>query len=379
MSTQTPKKKKTGWKTFWRIARRTLLVLVTIVLAVAIAAVLFLNAIFNGPSESARNTLTMSMLESSGMKWFPGLFIGQDTVNQIANGGSEEFEELPDSISDNSLIKIDSTSSLGGNTDEWKDHPDGIRIEEFAGATYTAHIMIIRDPSQVYMATSPLPFSETTDGLRINQAMEQEGAIAAINGGSFIDNKSSGIPQGLVISKGDVVWNQGRFNPNSTATENLDGFVGFNQDNILVVAEKMTKSQSQELGIRDGCGFGPVLILNGQVNERAYNANSGYNPRTAIGQRADGAIIFLCIDGRQAGSLGGSYRDIIDIMVKYGAVNACNLDGGSSTLMLYRDTYGLYGEAGEVQMINNYSLLQEQPRKMPTFFMVRPAESSKEG
>ena len=112
--------------------------------------------------------------------------------------------------------------------------------------------------------------------------------------------------------------------------------------------------------------------MNGAINDAVYNANSGYNPRTAIGQRADGSVILLCIDGRQAGSLGGTYADIINIMVEFGAVNACNLDGGSSTVMLYRDAYGRYGEAGQVQMINNYSLLQEKPRRMPTFIMVRP-------
>jgi len=61
--------------------------------------------------------------------------------------------------------------------------------------------------------------------------------------------------------------------------------------------------------------------------------------------------------------------------VEYGAVNACNLDGGSSSVMLYKDAQGRYGEAGEIVMINNYSLLQEAPRRMPTFFMVRPSES----
>jgi exopolysaccharide biosynthesis protein len=109
------------------------------------------------------------------------------------------------------------------------------------------------------------------------------------------------------------------------------------------------------------------------INEEAYNSASGYNPRTAIGQRSDGAVIFVCIDGRQTSSLGGSYADIINIMVEYGAVNACNMDGGSSSVMLYRDTYGRYGAAGEVQMINNYSLLQSQPRRMPNYWMVRAA------
>ena len=130
--------------------------------------------------------------------------------------------------------------------------------------------------------------------------------------------------------------------------------------------------QAMELGIRDGCCFGPVLVMDGAINEEAYNSNSGFNPRTAIGQRSDGTVLFVCIDGRQAGSLGGTYKDIIDIMTEYGAVNACNLDGGSSTVMLYKDTCGKMGEKDEVHMINNYSLLQEEPRRMPTFFMVRP-------
>ena len=110
-------------------------------------------------------------------------------------------------------------------------------------------------------------------------------------------------------------------------------------------------------------------------------SGGGVNPRTVIGQRADGAVIFLAIDGRQAGSLGGSYADIIDIMQEFGAVNACNLDGGSSTVMLYRDQFGRYdGDThrqrfeDNVVMINTYPLLQTEPRRMPTFFMVRPAK-----
>ena len=84
-------------------------------------------------------------------------------------------------------------------------------------------------------------------------------------------------------------------------------------------------------------------------------------------------MIFVCIDGRQAGSLGGTYADIINIMQEYGAVNACNMDGGSSSVMMYRDTYGKLGTAGETVMVNNYSLLQSQPRRMPNFWMVRAA------
>ncbi len=367
------RKKKSGKQLAFCILRRVLLVIFTIVVVAVVALALLLNTIFHGPSETARNTLTMSLLEASATKWVPGLFIGQDKVEQIKNGGDQLYEDLPDDVTDNTLIQIDTDNLITGNTDEWKDHPDGIRIEEIQGATYTAHVMIVRDPSRVYLATSRLPFSKDVPGQRITNAIEKEGAIAAINAGAFYDNGTSSsvvgsVPEGLVVSNGEIVWTQNEsYSPN--------GFVGFNQDNVLVVAKTMTVDKARELNIRDGCSFGPVLIMNGVVNEKEYNDPSGYNPRTCIGQRGDGAVIFLCIDGRQAGSLGGSYRDAIDIMVKYGAVNACNLDGGSSSVMLYRDTYGLYGEAGQVQMINNYSLLQEQPRRMPTFYMVRPGEN----
>ena len=117
-----------------------------------------------------------------------------------------------------------------------------------------------------------------------------------------------------------------------------------------------------------------MLIVNGEVNLEAYNNKSGFNPRTAIGQRADGAVIFVCIDGRQAGSLGGTYADIINIMQEYGAVNACNMDGGSSSVMMYRDTYGKLGQASqEAVFVNVPSLIQSKPRRMPNFWMVRPA------
>ena len=338
-----------------------------VLLCLVIGLCLILNSIFNGPSESARNVLTMSLLEPSGTKWIPPLFLSQETLELIKNGSTGS--ELPPE-SDPGKIQINLNNSLIA-TDEWKNHPDGIRIERLSGATFDAHVMIIRDPSKVYMATSTEKFSKDIPGLRITEAIEREGAIAAINAGAFYDNGTSqlvvgSVPEGLVIAGGEVVWNRVEMG----VPEN--GFVGFNKDNVLVVAHSMTANKAMELNIRDGCCFGPVLIMNGQVNEKVYNGNSGWNPRTAIGQRADGAVIFVCIDGRQANSLGGTYKDVIDIMTEYGAVNACNLDGGSSSVMLYRDNQGLFGEAGKVQMINNYSVLQAEPRRMPNFFMVAP-------
>lgn len=360
-----PAKKKSGL--LGRIVRRFFLVLFTVVILAVVALCLVLNLVFNGPSESARKLLTMSLTEASATKWVPGLFLDDALVEEIRT--NVEVVEMDD-FSDTSQIVINTAGAITGDSDEWASYPDGIRIEHFSGRTYDAHIMIIRDPSQVYMATSTENFSYNTPGTRITEEIENEGAIAAINAGAFFDDgtaspKVGSVPLGLVYAGGKCVWTQG--------TPNERGFAGLNEDNVLVVAQDLTQAQAEEQNIRDGCGFGPVLIMNGEISQEAYSSNSGLNPRTVIGQRKDGAIIFLCVDGRQAGSLGATYADLIDIMLEYGAYNACNMDGGSSSVMLYRDTEGRYGDAGNVIFVNNQSPLQAEPRRMPNFWMVRPA------
>ncbi len=363
------KKKKKGSGLFGRIVRRFFLVLFTVIALILVAACLAANLIFNGPSPAARDILTMTLLEPSGTKWIPGLFMDAQTLDSIR---ARDDSNLKDEFSNTSEIVINKDAAISAGTDEWANSPDGIRFESHSGDTYNAHIMIVRDPSKVYLGTSTENFSTSIPGTRIDDQIETDGAIAGVNAGAFFDNGTSdpavgSVPEGLVYSKGVCKWTTG------SPPNGIKGFAGFNKDNILVVAQdNLSKAQAEELNIRDGCCFGPVLIMNGEINQEAYNSNSGWNPRTAVGQRKDGAVVFVCIDGRQAGSAGGTYKDVIDIMIEYGVVNACNMDGGSSSIMVYRDTYGLFGEAGTVQVINSYSLLQERPRKMPTFWMVAP-------
>lgn len=372
----TRKQKKKGSGLLGRIVRRFFLLLFTVIILAVVALVLVMNLVFNGPSPAARDTLAMSLIEASATKWVPALFIGEDTVAEIRKSVGVQ---LKDEQTDTSKVVIQKYNAITSGTDEWANHPDGIRIEEVYGDTYTAHVMLIRDPAQVYMGLSTHNgFSTAIPGKRIHVAVEDEGAIAAINAGAFFDNGTTdpsvgSYPLGLVMSEGNCVWESGK-------QPGLEGFAGFNNENILVVSQKnLSKSQAAEQGIRDGCCFGPALIINGEVNPAAYNDKSGYNPRTAIGQRSDGVVIFVCIDGRQAGSMGGYYSDAIDIMQEYGAVNACNMDGGSSSVMMYRDVNNILNITGErdfgnnLKMVNNYSLLQSQPRKMPNYWMVRPA------
>lgn len=113
-------------------------------------------------------------------------------------------------------------------------------------------------------------------------------------------------------------------------------------------------------------------MINGKPVEDIYNGYSGYNPRTAIGQRADGAVLFVCAEGRNSESLGATYADVIRIMEEYEAVNACMLRVDSASNMLYQDVYGRYGEAGQTLIFNPlYGSSAITFRRMPTFWMVK--------
>lgn len=259
--------------------------------------------------------------------------------------------------------------SVQEDSKEWENFPDGIRIDTYKGETFTARVMIVRDPTKVYLAASSEPLSMDTPGIQMDEALEQENAIAAVNAGAYFDDGTSSravgsVPLGLALAENDVIWNDDQ------AYEY--GFVGFNKDNILIVASSMTEEVAKELEIRDGCSSGPVLMVNGKVNWEIYESNSGYMPRTVIGQRTDGAILLICAGGLNPDSLGASYHHMIDILKEYGAVNACALKGGLSSNMLYRDVDGRYGEKGTVQIFNQYSLAPSL-RRLPLFWMVKSA------
>ena len=114
------------------ILRRFFLVLFIAIVLVFTALILVLNMVLNGPSPTARNQLTMTLIEASATKWIPALFIGEDTVAEIRTG---ENVELAENVTDVSAVVI-SRNALTSANDEWAAYPDGIRIETVSGNTY---------------------------------------------------------------------------------------------------------------------------------------------------------------------------------------------------------------------------------------------------
>jgi len=214
---------------------------------------------------------------------------------------------------------------------------------------YRGKIMLIDDPSRVYLGTTPYKHQE---GLRIKAMMEYHGAIAGINASGFNDPNDSGHGGdviGLTCSQGEFWGTAVSYYGSVLITENDKLVVGNVRD-------------WQNYAIRDGIQFGPVLIADG-VAQFSDSAGFGLHPRTAIGQREDGVIVFLIIDGRRIGwSNGCTVKDMIDVLQKYGVVNAACCDGGSSSVLAYN---------GEV-ITKNSSKNPSYGRRLPNAWLVRP-------
>lgn len=235
------------------------------------------------------------------------------------------------------------------------DVEQGLVVSEIVGTSYRGKIMLIDDPARVYLGTTPY---KNQEGLRIKAMMAHYGAIAGINASGFNDPNDSGHGGdviGLTCSDGEF-W--------GTAVSYY-GSVLLTSDNKLVVGNV---SDWENYDIRAGIQFGPVLIADGEPKIEG-SGGYGIQPRTAIGQREDGVIVFLIIDGRQpTWSIGCTMGDLIEILQKYGVVNAACCDGGSSSVLAYN---------GEV-ITKNSSLNPTYGRRLPNAWLVAPKQTESE-
>ncbi|MBQ2928032.1 MAG: phosphodiester glycosidase family protein [Oscillospiraceae bacterium] len=281
---------------------------------------------------------------------------------QYADGRTDSDWEILDYGIDNAA-----PSSAG-----LMDLPGGIQVETIERENYTGTVMLIEDPSRVFLGTSTggEDFSTDIPGKRINEMFDvYPDAVAAVNAGAFFDDGTASAavgsyPLGLTISQGEHVWSQAQ-----GISPGLEGFAGFNAKNELVVVDhNLTAEEATALDIRDGVGMGPALIIDMEI-QPAAEENTGYNPRTAIGQKEDGTVILLCINGRVFNSLGATYADVANEMMALGAVNACLMQGGSATAMAYAP-----GGSQEPQLLTTISSMDGsttlQPRRLPTYWMV---------
>lgn len=345
-SKRTKKENTTVLSKILNVAGKVAVVLLVTVLLLVIGVYGIGYILAKGPSETAKNQFVCALNETSAMKWVPGLYMSKAEVNLIIQ--KNLMQEVPDgTVSDLDNIVIPS---------EPVDDGEDIEIIDIVGETYRGKLMIVKDPSRVFVGTVETFYEG--DGMVVADIAERYDAIAGINGGEFVDMGSysyTAKPIGGVISQGEV---------KSGGMNTVYNLTGFTNDNKLVIG-KMTIKEALALGVRDAVHTvhttGPFLVLNGEPltvpDTSVYGG--GKNPRTAIGQREDGAVLLLVVDGRQAQSIGATFKEMAYIMLEYGAINASCMDGGTSSQMVY-----------EGEVINKpYS--PSGPRKCPTCFLVK--------
>lgn len=214
---------------------------------------------------------------------------------------------------------------------------------------YSGYLAIVKDPSRVELGLCKGMGKRA--GQRMPDLAEYNGAILGINASGFIDNGEAaegGTPYGYVKKDGEKL--QGAFGHGYK-------IIGFDEEHRFLIGDTTTAEK-----MVDAVEFGPAFIVNGKKMDELDKIGS-LQPRTAIGQREDKSVLMLVVDGRyQGGSTGCRGVDCRDILWDYGAVQACNLDGGSSSVMYYQ---------GRVINSPTTSTGNRDGRRLPNGFMVK--------
>lgn len=321
--TKRPKQKK---------KKKSILKRILITLAIlAVIGVSALGTLLYGPYNGFRDWLITSAMTTMTHQWIAYLFYDEDTINAVmANNRVDEIQEDTDT---NAIVvgvneekqEIVYENEYERAILEKENESDTYKIIKIEGKGYNGYLAAIYDPSKVKtLVTAKIG----TSGQYLTTMAKNNKAVVAINGGGFDDpNYSSNAanPLGITYSRGKLVT--------SYYYAGAGGIIGFDTDNKLVLSSKCTEQSAKSLKIRDAVTCGPFLIVNGKKSGVVGNGGWGTAPRTAIGQRKDGIVLFLVVDGRTVKRPGADMDDLIEIMQNYGAYNAANLDGGTSTAM----------------------------------------------
>lgn len=274
---------------------------------------------YYGPFENVRNTLVTTAMTTLSHQWIAELFLSKETIDKILK---------EQAVTNLSQKKDAETEVIVSNKND-----KTIERFEVNSNKFTGYVLIINDATRVKVGYSE---KLELEGQTTSEIAENNDAIAAINGGGFTDEATGSLwtgtgakPTGIIMSNGDP-----KYNDLSSDDEQRE-VVAITEDGVLLVGSYSLNELLQRKA-KEAVSFGPALIVEGQKAITNGDGGWGIAPRTAIGQRKDGAIILLVIDGRQTNSIGATLKEVQDVLYEYGAHNASNLDGGSSSTMYYK-------------------------------------------
>lgn len=261
-----------------------------------------------GPFGNLKRAVVGAIMRSRHPQYITWLF-DQDQLDQILGGVSRTPEQKFLKFT----ARTDST----------------IRMQKIESNRFVGYLLEIPNPKRIQVATAE-DINEKGD--TTSNIARRADAVAAINGGGFYDPNGTGtgrLPYGFILHEGKYLLG------GQVGDEERVDFIGMTKNGSLI-AGQYNKRELRELGAVEGLTFGPPIIVNGEKMIKSGDGGWGISPRSAIGQKRDGTILFLVIDGRQPGySIGATLADMQNILYEQGAYTAANLDGGSSTTLYY--------------------------------------------
>ena len=281
-----------------------------------------------GPYPNFRNWLITTAMTTMSHKYLATWFYDEETINQVMQNNYVKESDEETNLDAISFVDYSNSKVMYKNKYEKEilTHEDGatyklININEDGMRGY---LVAIYDASKVKVATAS---NMNSNGEMLTKIAKDNNAVVAMNASGFYDPGymgNGGKPHGAVIKDGKLVSNLPRSGVGG-------GIMGFTQDNKFIMG-KMTAEEALAKGVRDAVEFGPFLVVNGEPSFIRGNGGWGTAPRSAIGQRKDGIVLFLVMDGRDYlnGIDGVGMVELTEIMMQYGAYNATNLDGGTS-------------------------------------------------
>ncbi len=321
--------------------KKTSNIIGNIILTIYILGCFGFTFLLYGPYDNFRTWLISTAMSTMNHQYLCKWFYNDDEILKVIKGNYivEVNEETnTDLIDMKEEITYDNEYEeqiLKHNKDE------KYKIIELEVNGQKGYLAAIYDPSMVKVSVTK---SLGVKGQLVTKMAEDNKAILSVNGGGFYDpgnNSTGGMPTGVTISNGKVITDN-----NYSSYTQSGGIIGITNNNKLVLIKGATAQKALNMNVRDGVSWGPFLIVNGKKSFIKGNGGWGYAARTAIGQRSDGIILLLVINSNSSRTKGADMVDLTDIMDKYGAINAANLDGGTSTVMVlpqkealkYKDT-----------------------------------------
>ena len=301
-----------------KILKRTILFIVLDVLALLCFFIMY------GPFDYFRNLYVSTAMNTMDHQWLARIFFSDETIEKIMS--SNYFITINEDANTDDIV-ID-TSEKKKYKDKYEKElltrepgNDLYKVLSLKVGGSDAKLVAIYKPEKVRLISTE-QFNVGTYGERIITMCERYGGVVCINGGGFVDNGlGSDIPLGYVIQDGKITWSD-----NTRAN-----IIGMTKDGKLKLLTNTTGEEAIKKGVVDGLTFSPFLIVNGKELEIVGDP-WGSSPRMAIAQRKDGVMMFLSIDGENYIN-GATLQDTIDVLKRYGAYNAANLDGGASTVL----------------------------------------------